>query len=167
MSLVNIVKRIYDTLTQPLYNRLLWELKSGLQTQLQAQLDSQADLMEQVLDELSTINQQLEELRETPAQLSEYLKLRDQKLEEIESGFSSETICSILTELRKARGLQYVMHQYDLTASAAMLLDCKYHGMNAGSIERVRQAAKQGKMLEQELKLIQAYKAVETTSTPL
>lgn len=166
MSLLALIKRIYDTLTQPLYNRLLWELKTGLQAQLQTQLDSQADLMEQVLDELSSINHQLEGLKESPTQISEYLKSRERNQDEIESALSSETICSILAELEKKRGLQHVMRLYNLTASEAIQLDCKYHGMNAGTIEHVRRLATQGQMQE-ELKLVQAFNAVESTSTPL
>lgn len=106
--------------------------------------------MEQVLDELSAINLQLAELQESPAELSNYLKQREQRMMEIENRLSSETIYSVITEFEK-RGLQHVMNQYQIPASAAMRLDCKYHGMNAGAIERVRRATKQSRMQEKEL----------------
>jgi|AGTN01.2.fsa_nt_gi hypothetical protein len=151
MSLRNLIKRIYDTLTQPLYNRLLSELKSASQMQLQTQVESQTDLMEQVIDELSAINLQLAEFRESPSELSDYLRQRQLRMAEIEARLSSETIYSVITELDK-RGLQHVVNQYQLSASAAMHLSCRYHGMNAGAIERVRRTS-QDQILEKDLSL--------------
>lgn len=163
---MELLKRIYNALTAPLYRRLLYELQSGIQAQLQSQLDSQEALLTQILDELSSINLQLDEFRESPSDMQGYLKQRNHKLTEIENQLSSETIHSILKGLKKKRGLQAVMEKYEISASDVVRLDSKYHGMNAFSIERVRQLAKQSQSLEDELRRMQAFTAVEITSAP-
>lgn len=161
---MELVRRVYNALTAPLYKRLLLELKTGIQAQLQTQLDNEASLLERLVDELSSINLRLDELSDSPSGLSGYLNKRSDRIAELEGRFSAETIYALINELNQRRGLHEVMHKYEISASDAVRLESKYNGMNPPAIERLKQTTKQIRVFEKELNRIEAYALNEPAS---
>jgi hypothetical protein len=158
---MELIRRVYHFITAPLYNKLLREVKASMHSQIEAQMELQTTMIQRIVDELVVINLQLEDYAQSPSELQSYLT----RLEKGEDELSPSTIHSVVSGMSKPGGLLSVMDEHGMSALAAVRLDTKYHGMNAGAITRVRQMAKENESLQKELERIREF-AVETSSLP-
>jgi hypothetical protein len=158
--LMELIRRLYHFITAPLYNKLLREVKAGMQSQIEAQIEYQTTTIGHIVDELTVINLQLEAYAQSPSELHKYLK----ELEKMEDKLSPETIHAVVSGLSKPSGLPQVMSAHGVSALAAIQMETKYHGMNVNAIRRVRQMAKENESLQNELERIREF-AGETSKT--
>lgn len=145
----NILRRIYEWFTRPLYQRLIRDITLELQRQQLAVTELHENCFKIVLDELMAVTTQLE-MHKSNLEAAGLLTA-DSTCLLSEASLTQLQIAQIVQEsFDKDRTFDEIAKAYDISPGTVAVLQAKYFGLDYSAIGRMRAVLEQNESLKRE-----------------